>query len=329
MAAAVGPDLALLQRTAEQAGRHCVVGAVIFDGKWRVFAPRRSLSASILPGIWDLVGGHVEVGESLEDALRREVTEETGWTVVGEPTLVFVSDWDVPGSRPSRRREFDFIVSIDGDLTCPALAPDEHVDFRWIDRDSLDVFDENAGLDDGLVRRIVEGAFATLPRETLTRPHATIFLDDAALDIEELRRFWDPVMASQIGAHMTLAYPHEVPDLDELTGRVRSAVRTAAPFELHLGAVVHDGDPTSGVFVQVYDPDGAWRRLRSSIAGPPVEDSIPAHITLIHPRTSALGPTAWDDLQARNLRRTVRVASVAVTAFDGKGWATVSTHALG
>jgi hypothetical protein len=43
----------------------------------------------------------------------------------------------------------------------------------------------------------------------LTRYHATAFLgppDDAGL--EDLRSRWDPVMASQIAAHITLLYPH-------------------------------------------------------------------------------------------------------------------------
>lgn len=35
-------------------------------------------------GRWGLVGGGIEVEESLEDALRREVLEETGLVVVGE-----------------------------------------------------------------------------------------------------------------------------------------------------------------------------------------------------------------------------------------------------
>jgi hypothetical protein len=83
------------------------------------------------------------------------------------------------------------------------------------------------------------------------------------------------------------------------------------------------------VFVEVHDPDGAWRRLRSSIAGSAVDDSIPAHITLVHPRTSALGRTANDDLQGTNLRRTVRVTSIGTTAFDGRARVTVSRHELG
>ncbi len=45
--------------------------------------------------------------------------------------------------------------------------------------------------------------------------HATIFLPpDVAGPIEEARRRWDPVMAAQIAAHVTLAYPREAPSRD-------------------------------------------------------------------------------------------------------------------
>ncbi len=114
------PDLAALQRAAETAGRRCCVGAVIFDADQRVFVPRRASDATNLPGLWDIVGGHVEPGESFGEALRREVFEETGWTVVGTPRLSHVAEWTPPNEPDAPRREFDFVVTVDGDL---AAAP--------------------------------------------------------------------------------------------------------------------------------------------------------------------------------------------------------------
>lgn len=52
------------------------VSAVIFDGEGRVLLQRRTDN-----GQWGLPGGSVEIGESVEAAILREVREETGLTV--------------------------------------------------------------------------------------------------------------------------------------------------------------------------------------------------------------------------------------------------------
>lgn len=321
------PDLATLQRTAEDAGQRCVVGGVVFDDSKRALVLRRSPSARYLPGLWDIVGGHVEAGESLEQALRREVMEETGWTVVGEPSLVFVGDWQLAPDQT--RREFDFIVSVAGDLASPCLSPTEHVHHRWITQKEIHLLEESDGANDGLLRRIVNAAFSRCGTDLLEAPHATIFLGDSEADIEQLRRHWDPIMAAQIGAHVSLTYPKETPHLGDLDARVRAAVRAAAPFDLELGAVVHDGDPKNGVFVQIHDPGGSWRELRASIAGSAADPLIEPHVTLVHPRTSGLGPRCWSELHDQQLQSTITVRSVAVTAFDGSDWVTFSDYRLG
>jgi len=48
---------------------------------------------------------------------------------------------------------------------------------------------------------------------SLTCHHATAFLDPGASQpAEELRRIWDPEMARQIAADITLIYPEEITD---------------------------------------------------------------------------------------------------------------------
>ena len=60
------------------------VGALIFE-RGRVLMAQRGKEP--LKGWWSLPGGALELGESLDCAVRREVLEETGLVV--EPVLVF------------------------------------------------------------------------------------------------------------------------------------------------------------------------------------------------------------------------------------------------
>ena len=94
-------DLEVLHAQARADGRRPVVGALIFDRQGRVLVHRRGPDLALLPNGWDVVGGHVETGETLLQALRREVTEKTGWQVGGSPQLVFVGDCGP--THPTRR----------------------------------------------------------------------------------------------------------------------------------------------------------------------------------------------------------------------------------
>jgi 8-oxo-dGTP diphosphatase len=60
------------------------VGALIFDGAKILLVER---GKEPLKGYWSLPGGILETGEKLEDAIRREVMEETGLEV--EPLSMF------------------------------------------------------------------------------------------------------------------------------------------------------------------------------------------------------------------------------------------------
>ena len=54
------------------------VGAIIVDNQGRLFLARRGPAAKNERGLWEFPGGSVEFGETMADALRREMREEFG-----------------------------------------------------------------------------------------------------------------------------------------------------------------------------------------------------------------------------------------------------------
>jgi 8-oxo-dGTP pyrophosphatase MutT (NUDIX family) len=94
--------------------------ALIFDGAGRIFVQRRSPGRRLFPGAWDVVGGHLEPGETTLDALRREIEEETGWRLA--TILAELGPVTYTGDDGLTRVEEDFLVRVEGDLDRPRLG---------------------------------------------------------------------------------------------------------------------------------------------------------------------------------------------------------------
>jgi len=165
---------------------------------------------------------------------------------------------------------------------------------------------------------------------TYRNHHATIFVaPEIAEPIEAIRQQWDPVMAAQIGAHITLAYPQEAPIVDLLVARLRIESRQTSPFRLRLGALAYFERPEDGVSIEVQDSDGDYRRLRQHLLRPPFQRIVfPLHVTLIHPRTSARGRDFWEHGRYQPHDQEFIVAEVTITAFDGTKWVVLERLAL-
>lgn len=94
---------------------HPVVHLHITDLQGRLYLQKRSMHKDIAPGLWDTaVGGHVDYGETLEEAVKREAREELGLRLRVEPRFLFQYVW-----QSGRERELvtAFHVVYNGKLT--------------------------------------------------------------------------------------------------------------------------------------------------------------------------------------------------------------------
>ncbi|WP_018155836.1 NUDIX domain-containing protein [Demetria terragena] len=108
---------------------HRIAAAVLIrDG--RILLGHRHPDRDNYPNCWDLIGGHVEAGESVEDALRRECLEEIGVEIRALETL------PLENSDPALDLHAFVVTDWSGEPT--NQEPDEHDDLRWFRREELD-----------------------------------------------------------------------------------------------------------------------------------------------------------------------------------------------
>ena len=155
-----GDPLELITLPRPLEGERWIAGAVIHDGSGRIFMQRRGPDRGLFPGAWDIVGGHLEPGEGILDALRREVTEETGWAL--RHVLDDLGVTTYTGEDGVERREVDYLVEVDGELAAPRIEDRLHLDPRWVNRDEALALLNGAHRSDALLRPVVEHAFEVL-----------------------------------------------------------------------------------------------------------------------------------------------------------------------
>ena len=112
-------------------GYNIRIAAKIRNGSDKVLLVKRA-SKDNYAGVWEIPGGAVEQGETLEQGLRREVSEETGLTVTR--VVRYIRHFDFHNIETGKTtRKFCFEVVVTGTIKTSF----EHQAFRWFSLRSI------------------------------------------------------------------------------------------------------------------------------------------------------------------------------------------------
>jgi 8-oxo-dGTP diphosphatase len=116
-------------------------GHALIENNDKYLVTRRSNNVSYMPGKWDIPGGKVEAGESVEETTKREIKEETGLTInIGKPLFIYSNKDQIP-----TRQTFQAIYQCrysGGTITLNK----EHSEYRWLNYSEISKLDTIAFL---------------------------------------------------------------------------------------------------------------------------------------------------------------------------------------
>lgn len=108
-----------------------------FGGIEKVFLPKRAATKKFLPNVYNVPGGHVDFGEELTVALKREIQEEFNKDItVGDPFAAFTYMNEIKGTHSV---EIVYFAQFEGGIDNVDLVSEDHSTYAWIAEDELEV----------------------------------------------------------------------------------------------------------------------------------------------------------------------------------------------
>src|SRR5581483_2719727 len=113
-----------------------VVVTTIIEKDNKILLGKKAKDVGPYPNAWHLPGGGVDLeNESLEDAVRREIKEETGLDVAHMERVNFDEDYEP--DKKGVKTHYVFLVYKVTPTTMDAHAADDIVEIKWFDKSEL------------------------------------------------------------------------------------------------------------------------------------------------------------------------------------------------
>lgn len=103
---------------------------------------QRKRTDDIFPGKWQNLGGKIELGETVEEAIKREISEEVGIKVIKHPIFLQSYSWK-KNKESSVRLGLIFFVKLDGKFQDYKIKLDSDLDnYDWFNLGEIKKLDE-------------------------------------------------------------------------------------------------------------------------------------------------------------------------------------------
>jgi len=115
-----------------------ILNIILNDGE-KYLVVKRSETESLNPGAWEFPGGHLEVGQTIEETLKRELKEELAFNDSFEAKLVnYKDDIRLEDGIRSHNLELFFLIPVDSKNLKIELSS-EHSSFEWVTKDFQEI----------------------------------------------------------------------------------------------------------------------------------------------------------------------------------------------